>query len=51
MCCPAGMCYASMTIKDLGQVWIGVGDQFFEFGDLANLLEGKYFVLLVSIDS
>ena len=47
---PPSVCNASVRIKDLLHVDIALIDELSEFGDLANLLEGKYFILLVAID-
>lgn len=42
---------ASVRVKDLGLVCVGLGDELLELGDLANFFEGKDFILLVSVDS
>ena len=50
MCSPSGMSNAGMRVKDFGQVWLLLLDKLFQLGNFANLLEGKHFVLLVSVD-
>lgn len=49
--CPSSMSDASVRIEDLGLVGIGLSNELLELGYFANLLEGKDFILLVSIDS
>lgn len=51
MCRPSSMSDASVRIEDLGLVCVGLGDELLELGDLANFFKGKYFILLVSVDS
>jgi len=48
--CPPSVCNASVRIKDLLHIDIALFDELSEFGNLANLLEGKHLILLVTID-
>ena len=47
---PAGVCNTAVGVENLGHVHIGLVDQRPQLGDLANLLEGDDFLLLVAID-
>lgn len=42
---------AAVRIKDLGQIELGLVDQFLQLRNLADLLEGIHLLLLVAIDS
>jgi len=46
---PSGVCNTCVRIEDLGHVWLLLVDELPQLGDLANLLERKDFILLVSI--
>lgn len=50
MSCPASVRNAGMAIKDFGHIWLLLCNEFLELGDLADLLEGKDFIFLVSIN-
>jgi len=39
-----------MRIKDLGKIWFLLFDELLQLGNLANLLVGKDFILLVAIN-
>ena len=47
---PPSMRNASVRIKHLLHVHATLLDELSEFGDLADLLEGKHLILLVAID-
>ena len=47
---PSGVCNTGMRVEDLGHIWLLFFDELFEFGYLANLLEGKDLIFLVPID-
>ena len=47
---PPSVCNASMRIKDLLHVDIALLNELSEFGNLANLLEGKHLILLVAVN-
>jgi hypothetical protein len=47
---PTGVGNASVRVEDLGRIGLGLLDQLLQLGHLANLLEGKDFILLVTID-
>ena len=51
MSCPTSMCNSDVGIENLGQVWLRLLNQLPEFCYLANLLEGKDLILLVSINA
>ena len=46
---PSGVCNTCVGIKDLGHIWLLFVDELPQLGNLANLLERKDFILLVSI--
>lgn len=48
---PASVSNSSVRIESLGEVWLRLGNELLQFGDLANLLEGKDLILLVTVDS
>lgn len=50
MCCPSGMRNASMGIENLGQVWLRLGDQFFELGHFAHLFKREDLVFGVAVN-
>jgi len=47
---PASVCNTGVGIKDLLHVDIALFNELTEFGHLADLLESKHFILLVTID-
>lgn len=47
---PSGVSDTGMGIKDLGVIGLRFSDERLELGDLANFLEGKDFVLLITIN-
>jgi len=47
---PASVGNASVGIKDFLQVDVGLINKLLELGNLSDLLEGKHFVLLVSVN-
>ena len=47
---PASVSNASMRIEGLGQVDTRLSNELLQLGHLANLLEGKDFIFLVSVD-
>ena len=47
---PASVCNTGVGIKDLLHVYIALFNELTEFGNLADLLESKHFILLVTID-
>ncbi len=47
--CPSGVCNACVGIEDLCEIWLLVLDELPQLCHLANLLESKHFILLVSI--
>lgn len=48
--CPTGVSNSGVGDKCAVHVWLLLLDQSLEFGNLANLLEGKDLILLVSVD-
>ena len=50
MCSPTCVCNSSMRVKDFSHVWVALGDELLELGNLANLFESKDFVFLVAVD-
>jgi hypothetical protein len=46
---PSGVCNAGVRVEDFGEIWLLFRDELLELYDLANLFEGKHFILLVSI--
>lgn len=48
---PTRVCYARVGIEDLVHVWLALGDKLLKLGDLADFLERKDLVFLVSINS
>jgi hypothetical protein len=46
---PSGVSDAGVGVEDLGQIRLLGLDQFLQFGDLADFLEGKHLVLLVTV--
>jgi hypothetical protein len=51
MCSPSGVCDARVRVENLGKVWLLVRDQLLQLGNLANFLESKDFILLVTVNS
>ena len=51
MSSPSGVCDTCVRIEDLGKIWLLILDELLELCNLADLLESKDFVLLVSIYS
>ena len=51
MRCPAGVSDGDLGEEGLGCVHVGLGDALAETSDLADLLEEKCFVWLVTIDA
>ena len=47
---PAGVSNAAVRVEDLGQIELVLVNKLLQLSDLANLLEGKHLLLLVSID-
>lgn len=47
---PSGVCNTGVRVEDLGLVELALLDELLEGGDLADLLDGKDLVLLVTID-
>jgi len=47
---PSGVSDTGMAIKDLGEIRLGLINQLFELGNLANFLESIDFILLVAVD-
>jgi hypothetical protein len=47
---PASVCNAGMGVKDLRHVDARLVNELSELDHLAHLLEGKYLILLVSVD-
>lgn len=47
---PSGVGDASMRVKHLVEVGLGLIDELSQLGHLAHLLEGKDLILLVAID-
>lgn len=48
---PAGVRNASMRVKNLGHIWLTIGDELLELGHLAHFLESENLILLVTINS
>jgi hypothetical protein len=48
---PTGVCNTSVGIEGLLHVDFGLCNQFLQFGNFAHLLEGIYFIFLVSVNS
>ena len=48
---PTGVGNAGMGIKDLGGVWVALGNELAQTDDLADLLEGEDLVLAIAVDS
>ena len=48
---PSSVCDTGMGVKDLGHVRVLFFDELLELGNLANLFEGKDFILLVAVNS
>ena len=48
---PSGVCNTGVRVEDLGQVGLLLLDQSLELDNLADLLEGKDLVLLVTVYS
>lgn len=46
---PSGVCNTGVRVEDLGEVWLLLLDQGLQLGDLADLLEGKDLILLISV--
>jgi len=51
MSSPSGVRNACVGIKDLCEIWLLILDELPQLRHLANLLEGKHFILLVSVHS
>ena len=51
MCGPTCMRYASVAVKHLAEIGLGFNNQLLELGHLANFLESKDLILLVTINS
>jgi hypothetical protein len=49
--CPSCVCNTGVRVEDLGHIWLLGRNKLLQLDDLANLLEGKDLVLLVSINS
>lgn len=47
---PASVSNTSMGLKGLGEIGLGLFNEFLQLSDLANFLEGTDFLLLVAID-
>ena len=47
---PSGVCDTSVVIEDLGEIWFLLFNERLQLGDLANLLECKHLILLVTVD-
>lgn len=47
---PASVCDTDVGVEDLGEVGLALINKLPQLGDLAYLLEGKDFLLLVAID-
>ena len=47
---PSGVCNTGVRVEDLGLVELAILNELLEGGDLADLLDGKDFVLLVAVD-
>jgi hypothetical protein len=47
---PSGVSDAGVGLENLGQIWLLSLDQFLQFGDLADFLEGKHLILLITVD-
>lgn len=47
---PSGVCNTGVRVEDLGLVELALLDELLEGGDLADLLDGKDLVLLVTVD-
>lgn len=47
---PSRMCNTGMTVKDLGKIWLLLFNELLQLGNLPNLLIGKDFILLVTIN-
>jgi len=45
------MCNTGMRVKDLGKIWLFLFNELLKLGNLANLLVGKDFILLITINS
>ena len=45
------MCNTGVRIKDLSQIWFLLFDKLLKLGNLANLLIGEDFILLITINS
>ncbi len=48
---PSGVCNTCMGIEDLCEIWLLVLDELLQLCNLANLLECKHFILLVTVNS
>jgi hypothetical protein len=46
---PSGVCNTCVRIEDLCEIWLLVLDELLQLCNLANLLERKHFILLVTI--
>ena len=49
MSCPSGVCNTGVGIEDLCEIWLLVLDELLQLCNLANFLERKYFILLITI--
>lgn len=47
---PSGVSNPRMRFEGLGQVQVRLVDGFLQLGDLSDLLEGKDFIFLVTVD-
>ena len=47
---PAGVCNASMRVKDLLHVWLLLGDELLQLRNLSHLFESENLVSLVTVD-
>lgn len=50
MCSPTSVCNSGMRVEDLCHVRVFILDELLELGNLANLLESKDFIFLVTVD-
>lgn len=46
---PSGVCNTSVRIEDLGKIWLLSCNELLQLDHLANLLECKNFILLVTV--
>jgi hypothetical protein len=47
---PTSVCNTAMCVKDLCEIGLLLLDELLQLGDLADLLEGKDLISLVSVD-